>query len=166
MVSLVRARPAADSLRPARLARPEHRGVRQRVVYQAAGMSVVDDATASGAHEIVESATDPATNSNPAVVGFDPGHLAWELWTEWQDEIADACEFGADTSRRASDHFFADAVGQERRPGVGIHHREPRAPRRQRHRRVVHLVERHHEARATGPRRRLLIACVLHTRSS
>jgi hypothetical protein len=61
--------------------------------YQGTGYSLVDNATSSAAHEIVESATDPFSNQSPAWLGFDKDHLAWELWTEWQDEIADACEF-------------------------------------------------------------------------
>jgi hypothetical protein len=61
--------------------------------YEGTGYSLVDNATSSAAHEIVESATDPFSNESPAIIGFDSDHLAWEVWTEWQDEVADACEY-------------------------------------------------------------------------
>lgn len=61
--------------------------------YAGSGYSLLDNATSSGAHELVECAVDPFTNQNPAYIGFDGDHLAWELWMQWQDEVADACEF-------------------------------------------------------------------------
>jgi hypothetical protein len=61
--------------------------------YQGTGYTLIDNATSSAAHEIVESAVDPFSNQSPAWIGFDQDHLAWELWMEWQDEVADACEF-------------------------------------------------------------------------
>ena len=56
------------------------------------GMPVVGNATEDASHELAEAATDPYPNHVPALVGFDPGSLSWELWNEWQDEVADACE--------------------------------------------------------------------------
>ena len=63
--------------------------------YRGTPYSLIDNATSSAAHEIVEAVTDPFSNLSPAYLGFDPDHLAWELWTEWQDEVADACEFSS-----------------------------------------------------------------------
>ena len=64
------------------------------------GFSLIDNATSSAAHEIVEAATDPFPNESPAMLGYDGNHVAWELWTQWQDELADACEFRSDTYYR------------------------------------------------------------------
>jgi hypothetical protein len=64
--------------------------------YQGTAFSLVDNATSSAAHEIVETATDPFGNESPAYLGFDANHVTWELWTDWQDELADACEFRSD----------------------------------------------------------------------
>lgn len=61
--------------------------------YQGTGYSLVDNATSSAAHEIVEAATDPFPSQSPAWIGYDGDHLAWEFWTQWQDEVVDACEF-------------------------------------------------------------------------
>ncbi len=68
--------------------------------YRGSGYSLLDNATSSAAHEIVEAAADPFTNASPGVIGFDRAHLAWEIWTQWQDEIADACEYGHDAYYR------------------------------------------------------------------
>jgi hypothetical protein len=57
------------------------------------GTNVLQDSTSTAAHEIAEAATDPFPNNAPSLYGFDPDHLAWELWNEWQDEVADACEY-------------------------------------------------------------------------
>ena len=64
--------------------------------YVGTGFSLVDNATSSAAHEIVETAADPFANQSPSLMGYDGNHVAWELWTRWQDEIADACEFRSD----------------------------------------------------------------------
>jgi hypothetical protein len=58
-----------------------------------AGTNVLQDSTSTAAHEIAEAATDPYPNNAPSIYGFDPDHLAWEVWNEWQDEVADACEY-------------------------------------------------------------------------
>ncbi|HEY1694941.1 MAG TPA: hypothetical protein VGG39_22390 [Polyangiaceae bacterium] len=57
------------------------------------GESVIDFATTSASHELAETATDPFPGYEPAYVGFDQNHLAWDIWNEFQDEVADACEF-------------------------------------------------------------------------
>jgi hypothetical protein len=51
------------------------------------------EATSSASHELVEAATDPHPNDIAAYYGFDPAHLAWDVFQSFQDEIADACEF-------------------------------------------------------------------------
>jgi hypothetical protein len=61
--------------------------------YTTDGLPLDQDTTETGSHEIAEAATDPYPNNAPALGGFDADHLAWELWDDWQDEIADACEY-------------------------------------------------------------------------
>jgi hypothetical protein len=48
----------------------------------------------TAAHETVEGATNPYTESMTVqgYIGFDPDHLAWELYTGFNDELCDACE--------------------------------------------------------------------------
>jgi hypothetical protein len=53
-------------------------------------------ATETASHELVEAVTDPFTQSTYAWTGFDPDHYAWEVWTQKQDEVADACEYADD----------------------------------------------------------------------
>jgi hypothetical protein len=60
------------------------------------GTDVLGDATETAAHELAEAATDPFADAlgNPSGwIGFDADHLAWELWNQWQDEVADACQY-------------------------------------------------------------------------
>lgn len=52
--------------------------------------------TAIASHEIVEAASDPHTQTDLAWTGFDADHLAWDIWQQQQDEVADACEYAAD----------------------------------------------------------------------
>jgi hypothetical protein len=58
-----------------------------------AGEGVVDFATTSASHELAETATDPFPGFEPGWTGFDANHVAWDMWNDFQDEIADACEF-------------------------------------------------------------------------
>jgi hypothetical protein len=47
----------------------------------------------TAAHETVEAATNPYTESQTlGYVGFDTDHLAWDLYTGYNDELADACQ--------------------------------------------------------------------------
>jgi hypothetical protein len=57
------------------------------------GTQVVSDSTETAAHEIAGAATDPYPTSAPAWGTFDADHLGWELWNDYQDEVADACEW-------------------------------------------------------------------------
>jgi len=51
----------------------------------------------TAAHECVEASTNPYPESKTlGYVGFDPEHLAWDLYTGFNDELADACENWAD----------------------------------------------------------------------
>ena len=50
------------------------------------------DVELSASHELNEAATDPHPGTNPAWVGFDQNHLAFEFFNEFQDELGDACE--------------------------------------------------------------------------
>jgi len=59
--------------------------------------TVIDNATETAAHEIVEAATDPHTDTDLAWTGFDVDHYVWELFQARQDENADACEFFPDS---------------------------------------------------------------------
>jgi hypothetical protein len=45
-------------------------------------------------HECVEAATNPESNASTpeGYVGFDSQHLAWDLYTGFNDELADACQ--------------------------------------------------------------------------
>jgi len=51
------------------------------------------DLEETAAHETVEAATNPYPESSTlGYVGFDPDHLAWDLYTGFNDELADACQ--------------------------------------------------------------------------
>jgi hypothetical protein len=50
-------------------------------------------ATSSASHELVEASTDPHPMTEMAYYGFDEAHLAWDVFQQFQDEVADACEF-------------------------------------------------------------------------
>jgi hypothetical protein len=52
----------------------------------------------TAAHEYVESATNPYPSAaSQGYVGFDPDHLSWDLYTGFNDELADACQNWADS---------------------------------------------------------------------
>jgi hypothetical protein len=51
------------------------------------------DIEETAAHETIEASTDPYVESaSLGYVGFDPDHLAWDLYTGYADELADACQ--------------------------------------------------------------------------
>jgi hypothetical protein len=56
------------------------------------GLDTVSNATITASHELIEATTDPHPGFAPAWTGFDTASLGWELWNDWQDEVADACE--------------------------------------------------------------------------
>jgi hypothetical protein len=58
----------------------------------------VADLEETAAHETVEAATNPNAGNPPlGYVGFDADHLAWDLYTGFNDELADACESWQDS---------------------------------------------------------------------
>ena len=71
--------------------------------------SVLDNTTETASHEIGEASTDPHTNTDLALTGFDADHYVWELFQQRQDENGDACEFFDDSYYRDSQ---LDAVVQ------------------------------------------------------
>jgi hypothetical protein len=66
---------------------------------------VVAFSTETASHEMIESATDPHTQSDLGWTGFDADHLAWDIWQEQQDEIADACEYNTDADYQEAAPF-------------------------------------------------------------
>jgi hypothetical protein len=61
--------------------------------YTQANQTLMQNATATAAHEIAEATTDPYPNNDPALHGFDSNHLGWALWNDWQDEVGDLCQY-------------------------------------------------------------------------
>jgi hypothetical protein len=61
----------------------------------------------TAAHEYVEAATNPYPESTAAIgyVGFDANHLAWDLYTGFNDELADACQNWQDAYYQESGSF-------------------------------------------------------------
>jgi hypothetical protein len=55
--------------------------------------NIIDNTTETASHEIGEAATDPHTNTDLALTGFDTDHYVWEIFQQRQDENGDACEF-------------------------------------------------------------------------
>jgi hypothetical protein len=67
------------------------------VSLECAGQTV-PDVEETLAHELVEAATNPYPNTTSmGYVGFDADHLAWDIYTGFQDELADACQNWADS---------------------------------------------------------------------
>jgi hypothetical protein len=59
--------------------------------YEGGPTQLLQEATESASHEIVEGVTDP--NGFNGWIGFPANDLAWSLWNDDQWEVADACEF-------------------------------------------------------------------------
>ena len=60
----------------------------------------------TAAHESVEAATDPFVESATlGYVGFDADHLAWDIYTGFNDELADACQNWQDSYYEESGSF-------------------------------------------------------------
>jgi len=58
--------------------------------YSLSGMPLMQTATESASHELVEGVTDPSGYAGWDA--FPPNNLAWSLWNDDQTEVADACE--------------------------------------------------------------------------
>ena len=66
----------------------------------------VPDMEETAAHEDLEAATNPNAGSTPkGYIGFDANHLAWELYTGFNDELADACQNWQDSYYEESGSF-------------------------------------------------------------
>jgi len=75
------------------------------VTLECAGQTVAD-LEETAAHETVEAATNPNAGNTPlGYVGFDADHLAWDLYTGFNDELADACENWQDSYYEESGSF-------------------------------------------------------------
>jgi hypothetical protein len=59
--------------------------------YEGGPTQLLEEATESASHEIVEGVTDP--DGYDGWNGFVTNNLAWSLWNDDQWEVADACEF-------------------------------------------------------------------------
>lgn len=59
--------------------------------YEGGPTQLLQEATESASHEIVEGVTDP--DGYDGWSGFVTNNLAWSLWNDDQWEVADACEF-------------------------------------------------------------------------
>ena len=60
----------------------------------------------TAAHEYVEAATNPYPESSTlGYIGFDASHLAWDLYTGFSDELADACQNWQDSYYEESGSF-------------------------------------------------------------
>lgn len=70
-----------------------------------AGQKSADTSTSSASHELAEAATDPHPQVAPAWVGFDPKHLAYDLFQQFASENADACEFFRDSYYREGEEL-------------------------------------------------------------
>jgi hypothetical protein len=60
-------------------------------------MTGIDQITASASHEIVEAATDPFPDTQPAYIGVDDDHLAWSVAITGPGEVGDMC--GSESSQ-------------------------------------------------------------------
>jgi len=54
-------------------------------------------------HEAIEAATNPLETMG--YLGFDPDHAAWDIYTGYQDELGDACEYWEDSYYQESGSF-------------------------------------------------------------
>jgi hypothetical protein len=54
-------------------------------------------------HEAIEAATNPFETTG--YKGFDADHAAWDIYTGYQDELADACEYWDDSYYQESGNF-------------------------------------------------------------
>jgi hypothetical protein len=76
----------------------------------------------TAAHEYVEAATDPYPSStNLGYVRFDPDHYAWEIYTGFNDELADACQNWASSFFQESGTFpyWVQSVWSNARAAAG-----------------------------------------------
>ncbi len=69
-------------------------------------MQTAADFEESAAHEDIEAATDPYIGSTTqGYKGFDANHAAWEIYAQYGDELADACQNWEDSYYQESASF-------------------------------------------------------------
>jgi hypothetical protein len=88
----------------------------QRLVYvvipQCAGSSI-DTITTAASIELNEAATNPHVFTDPAYAGFDASHLSFELFTDFQDELGDACRHVSTLADTTTEPAFAYSVARQ-----------------------------------------------------
>jgi hypothetical protein len=111
----------------------------------------IDTITLASAHEFGEAASDSYATGQPAYVGFDSDHLAYDIYQSFQDEIGDAwsrhsprepwacstssCSRGTGSTTRRT-RCRPSSASSEGRPGAGAS-RAQSAPLHQRYRSVT-----------------------------
>ena len=68
---------------------------------------LLDEATQSASHELVEAATDPHPQTDAAWVGYDDNHLSFDFFQQFQSENADSCEFFKSSFYKNTETNFA-----------------------------------------------------------
>jgi hypothetical protein len=64
------------------------------------------DLEETAAHEMVEAATNPNAGAAPlGYVGFDADHVAWDIYSQFNDELGDACQNWEDSYYQESGSF-------------------------------------------------------------
>jgi hypothetical protein len=88
----------------------------QRLVYavipQCAG-SQISTITTSASVELNEAATNPHVFTDPAYAGFDANHGSFELFTDYQDELGDACRHVSTVADTTTEPDFAYSVARQ-----------------------------------------------------
>jgi hypothetical protein len=80
-------------------------GVAYAVTLECPAITLADNEE-TAAHELVEAATDPyVEGSTLGYVHFDDAHFAWEVYTQFNDELADACQNWQDSYYQESGSF-------------------------------------------------------------
>jgi hypothetical protein len=87
----------------------------------------IDDVTVTTSHELVEATTDPFTQSQPAFIGADDDHLAWNLGRTQSGELGDMClsRGGWEVSGRLVGSFLVQRTWSDQAAGAG---RDPCVP--------------------------------------
>jgi hypothetical protein len=80
-------------------------GVAYAVTLECPAMPLADNEE-TAAHELVEAATDPyVEGATLGYVHFDADHFAWDAYTQFNDELADACQNWQDSYYQESASF-------------------------------------------------------------
>jgi hypothetical protein len=68
---------------------------------------LLDLATQSASHELIEAATDPHPQTDAAWIGYDDNHLSFDFFQQFQSENADSCEFFKSSFYQNTETSFA-----------------------------------------------------------